>query len=90
MLTKEQKLAILSKAIDEGANIDINFHKLTRTNAALLTNEIAGMMGTLAVSKSGSGYQWYKAESPGIDVNAFYEPSYMVEDVKFEEEEVEV
>ena len=89
MLTKQQKLDILSKAIDQGANIDINFHNLTRSNAALLTTELAGMMGTQALNKSGSGFHWYKAESPGIDVAAFYEPSYMVEDVVRTIEEVD-
>lgn len=89
MLTKQQKLDVLSKAIDEGANIDINFHDLTQSNAALLTKEIARMMGTQSVSKSGSGFHWYKIQTPGVDVAAFYDPSYMVEDVvrTIEEEE---
>ena len=73
LLTKEQKLAILSKAIDEGASIDINFHNLNRSNAALLTNKLADMMGTQALSESGSGHHWYKAESRGLDVAAFYD-----------------
>ena len=83
MLTKQQKLDVLSKAIDEGANIDINFHDLTQSDAALLTKEIARMTGKQAEEKSGLGFSCYQVYDSKFMVNAFYKPeqSYMVEDV---------
>lgn len=81
MLTKQQKLDILSKAIDEGAHIDINFHDLTQSDAALLTKEIARILDTAVVQDSRSGFNWYRTHAPKFKVNAFYDRGYMVEDV---------
>ena len=90
MLTKQQKLDVLSKAIDEGADIRISFHQGNRSRAAVLTTELAGMMETTTTGKTFDDSFWYEASIPGFDVVAFYDPTYMIEDVKFEEEEVEL
>lgn len=92
MLTKQQKLDILSKAIDEGADIEINFYKVSKSRAAILTTDFAETMGTSTEGKNGSGFYWYQAHAPKFKVNAFYDnkSSYMVEDVVRTIEEVEM
>lgn len=83
MLTKQQKLDVLSKAIDEGAKIRISFHGLTRSNAALKTKTLAEMLGTSVKNDNNLNTYWYQAESPELRVTAFYDNKspYMVEDV---------
>ena len=94
MLTKQQKLDILSKAIDKGADINVSFFDLTKSKAAVLTTELGELMGTPTEGKNGSNYYWYQTHSKDGDlkINAFYElpkESYLVEDVVRTIEEVE-
>lgn len=90
MLTKEQKLAILSKAIDEGAKININFYEMETKQAASKINEYARMMNTEVYDHSRNETNWYVAYGRELDVTMFHEQKeeseYMEEDVKFEEE----
>lgn len=86
MLTKQQKLDVLSKAIDEGAVIDISFFDVTKSKAAVLTTDFAEMMGAPTEGKNRENTFWYQARSEDRDVKvtAFYKPSkesYMLEDV---------
>ena len=93
MLTKEEKLAILSKAIDEGAQIDVLFYRLPKTKAQEIASDFADDMKATALEKMHGTSHWYstKPEDNSINITAFYEPEadegYMVEDVKFEEVE---
>ena len=74
MLTKQQKLDILSKAIDEGADIDVNYHKLPKkTDAKRVIDEVGEMIGLQTTHHTGGSHQWYKIESRGLDVVAFYD-----------------
>lgn len=88
MLTKEQKLAILSKAIDEGAKININFYEMETKQAASKINEYAEMMNTKVYDHSRNGTNWYVAYGRELDVTMFHEQKeeseYMEEDVVFE------
>ena len=96
MLTKEEKLAILSKAIDEGAQIDINFYDLPRVKANSLITDIAGEMNAPSQEHIRNDVYWYSTKEnqarETFRVTAFYNPlleeGYMVEDVKFEEVEM--
>ena len=94
MLTKQQKLDVLSKAIDEGAEINIWFYDFTKSKAAVVITELAEMMGTPTEGKNGENAYWYQTHSKDGDlkINAFYElpkESYLVEDVVRTIEEVE-
>ena len=92
MLTKEQKLAILSKAIDEGAQIDVLFYRLPKVKAQEIASDFADDMKAIAYEKTRGTSYWYttKEEGNSISITAFYEPEtdegYMEEDVIFEEE----
>ena len=88
MLTKEEKLAILSKAIDEGAKININFYETETKQAASQINEYAEMMGTEVYDHSRNKTKWYVTYDREMEVTMFHESEseYMEEDVKFEEE----
>ena len=93
MLTKEEKLAILSKAIDEGAQIDVNFYDLSKGKAHELIKGFADEMDVAVHDKFNNNTYWYvvkeKQRCETLQVTAFYNPlledGYMVEDVKFEE-----
>ena len=95
MLTKEEKLAILSKAIDEGAKIDIKFHDVSKGKAHELVTGFAEEMNAEAHDKRMRGTFWYTTQDEPtletVKVTAFYEPKledgYMVEDITFEEVE---
>ena len=78
-LTKQQKLDILSKAIDEGADIDVSFYHLPKSRAALLTTEFAEMMGTATEVKTHTNTHWYMTRIPKMKVVAFYEQPKQVE-----------
>lgn len=51
-LTKEQKLEIVSKAIDAGANIDINFH--TDSPGVAPVSELKNILADMDATYSGS------------------------------------
>lgn len=95
MLTKEEKLAILSKAIDEGARITVDFHKLTNKQAETRISEYAEMMNSDVNTSSYKTSNWHSTKAGSFDeeimVSAFYRPheeeEYMVEDITFEEVE---
>lgn len=95
MLTKEEKLAILSKAIDEGARINIDVHGLTTKQAEKRINEYAEMMESDTNAFSYRGSNWHTTKTGNFDqeitVSVFYRPheeeEYMVEDITFEEVE---
>ena len=93
MLTKEEKLAILSKAIDEGAQIDVLFYRLPKAKAQEITRDFANDMKAVNLEKTHGTSHWYsiKEEFNSINITAFYEPEteegYMEEDVIFEEVE---
>lgn len=93
MLTKEEKLAILSKAIDEGADINIHFHNMQQGKANKLISEFAESMSVKMEQRVGDYSQWYSASTETfteeLKVTAFFKPEYMVEDVNFEEETVD-
>ena len=73
-LTKQQKLDILSKAIDEGASIDVNYHRTIEEKDAKRVIEEAGeTVGSPTLHYSTEKYQWYKIETTGFNVAAFYE-----------------
>ena len=86
MLTKEQKLAILSEAIDNGARIDVSFHHMSQEPAKVLISDIARKMNVKLEVNEG----WYTARTTRfkdeIKLSAFFEPEYMVEDINFDEE----
>ena len=74
MLTKQQKLDILSKAIDEGADIDVYYHKLVeQEDAQTVINELGGIAGLPTIHTKSEHHQWYKIMSKGFNVSAFYE-----------------
>lgn len=95
MLTKEEKLAILSKAIDEGARINIDVHGLTTKQAEKRINEYAEMMESNVITLTHSNSHWHTTKTGSFDqeitVSVFYRPheeeEYMVEDITFEEVE---
>ena len=78
-LTKQQKLDILSKAIDEGADIDISFFDVSKDKAAVLTTEFAEMMGSVTEVKTYDNAYWYMTRIPKMKVVAFYEQPKQVE-----------
>ena len=86
MLTKEQKLAILSEAIDNGARIDVSFHHMSQELAKALITDMAKKMNVELEAKE----KWYTARTnrfkDELKLSAYFEPEYMVEDVNFEEE----
>ena len=73
MLTKQQKLDVLSKAIDEGAIIDIHYHGLSRSNAASLTKGISNMIEVPVERKSKAHAYWYQIRYRDFGVTAFYD-----------------
>ena len=73
-LTKQQKLDILSKAIDEGASIDVYYHKLAeQEDAQTVINELGEIAGLPTIHDKGERHQWYKIKTRGFYVAAFYD-----------------
>ena len=73
-LTKQQKLDILSKAIDEGASIDVNYHRtIEEKDAKSVIEEAGGITGLPTLHFETEKYQWYKIETTGFNIAAFYE-----------------
>lgn len=84
-LTKQQKMALLEKAIDEGAGIQVDFHNLPKAKAAAIVAEFSEVMGTSLEVKNRGIANWYETRGYSVGVVAFYKESeYMEEDVSFE------
>ena len=73
MLTKEQKLEVLSKAIDEGANINVYYYDLTKEGAKRIVDEVGEVAGLETKHYEEPDYQWYKFTGKDFDVAAFYD-----------------
>ena len=73
-LTKQQKLDILSKAIDEGASINVYYHKLDKQeDAQAVINKLGEIAGLPTVHDKYECHKWYKIKTRGFHVAAFYD-----------------
>jgi hypothetical protein len=80
-LSIEQKLELIRFALEKGANIDIHFHGLSKTDGESLAVDFCGMTNTTFEKKFGGTTQWFKIY-PGndLEVSIFYK--YSIEEEK--------
>ncbi|MED3888159.1 hypothetical protein [Priestia aryabhattai] len=63
-MTKEEKLKVLEKAVEMGADIEINFSKddTTRESAESIAKEFAPLFDKPYYHENHDGFNWFKLE----------------------------
>lgn len=79
-LTQIEKLSVLMKAIELGAQININFHKTNDINSAyVIASKLLPMLGTELIEGQRENTGWLEINSPGfnkdIEITIFYKNS---------------
>jgi hypothetical protein len=74
-LSIEQKMKVIRFALENGANIDINFHEFSQADGEVLAAEISGMTKTKYEKRSGDSYQWFSIYKKGLYISVFYKQS---------------
>lgn len=82
-MNKQQIMEFLSKAIDEGAGIQIiiNGFKLTDAEAKARCQEFSQIVGAETEDVNFSNSHWYRVWGKQFKLDHFYDSEYMKEDV---------
>jgi uncharacterized ferritin-like protein (DUF455 family) len=85
-MTIEEKMAYIQKAIEMGADIDVDFHRIVgKKQAEKIASEFSQMLSVPYDSKYANGTYWFKLlnSSKGVDIAVFYELSREESEAEF-------
>lgn len=72
----EQKLAIIKKAMEQGAKVSLSFYgSVTKEEAETVAEEIANVVDGICCETSGGDCRWFRVEGKKFEASVFFEPS---------------